>query len=102
MNREATINHLILQGYVPLANIHGWTLIWNGETGRMCKFFDDGLDGPGWDVRAFHSAMATFGHDEVPWQRVNDEVLAQLTVDPLPPKYRHDFGQLIAQHEVDL
>lgn len=91
MNRDATINHLILHGYVPSANSFGWLAIWNGETGRIAKHFEDGLDGPGWDVRGpIVSDMALAGHSEVPWHRIDDEALAVLTAPAIPPKYRHD------------
>jgi hypothetical protein len=101
MNREQIIADLILHGYVPYADIYGWVKIWSVEldTGRMCKFFENGVDGPGWDVRALISRFALTHAAEVPWHRIDDDQLAQLTAAELPPKFRHDFNRLAALPE---
>lgn len=97
MTRDQIIADLVLHGYRPSLNTHGWTAIWNGETGRICKYFNDGLDGPGWDVRGpIRSEMALIGHVEVAWDMIGDEALTQLTAPTIPPKYRHDTRKLMA------
>lgn len=102
MTRDQIIADLVLHGYALYADIHGWVAIWNGETGRMCKYFYDGLDGPGWDVRGpLQSFLSLSNKVEVPWDRINDEQLRVLTAPEIPPKYRHNLSKTAMQALVD-
>lgn len=93
--REQRIAHLVLHGYLPFIDTHGWMTVWNGESGRMCKYFHKGNAGPGWDVRAIISRFAILHHNEVPsWEVVTSEQLAQLTAPTLPPRFKHDFRSM--------
>ncbi len=89
MNRDAMIAHLILHGYTPYANPHGWMAIWNGSVGRLCKFFEDTEDGPAWDVRPIISDLALHDAHEVPWHRIDDGALARFVAAEVPPKVKH-------------
>lgn len=90
MTRDQIIADLALHGYVPYVDPWDWVAIWNGETGRMCKFFEDTEDGPRWDVRGpLISILAMAQKVEVPWHRISDEQLAMLTSPEMPPKVRH-------------
>lgn len=97
MNREQRIAHLMLHGYLPYADTHGWVAIWSEERGegRMCKYFDEGVDGPGWDVRPIISSLALTGKNEVPWHRIDNDQLGVLAAPTLPPRFRHRAGSIV-------
>lgn len=96
MTRDQMIAHLVLHGYTPYADAYDWVAVWSPERGegRMCKYFEVGRHGPGWDVRKFFTDMALRHYHETPWHQITDEHLIQFVAEPLPAKFVHDpFGQ---------
>jgi hypothetical protein len=86
MNRSTKLADLILHGYVAYADPFGWVAIFSAERseGRMCKYFA----GRGWDVRAMQM-LGTISWQEIAWEKVTDDHLAQLLLEKLPPKMKH-------------
>lgn len=91
LNREQTIAHLELHGYTAYTNTYDWIAIFSAEkeTGRMCKYFAKGVNGPGWDVRRLQMLWPVTQWSEVSLHALKDDELEQLTVEPLPAKFVH-------------